>query len=315
MKILVTGGAGYVGSRLVGHLLQNGFKVRVVDNLYFNNPEGLVPYATLKDFEFIYGDIANEDIVRDGLKGVDAVVHLAAIVSEKLCDIVPQKAQEVNVDATIKLVKASKSMKIPLIFASTCSNYGISTGVATEQSPTSPLSLYAKTKIEGEKQVLDHDGTVLRFATALGFAPRFRSNILVHEFIGEALSKKQISVYDGEGWRPFVHLADMADAVMKAIDRIQELKGQVINVVGENIQKNTLAAKVAKQFDARIVANNSDRDKRNYRVSGEKSQQLLKFSPRWSIEAGIEELKQMIDLRLLDPTNPRWNTVLSIVES
>ena len=233
MKILVTGGAGFVGSILLPKLLDKGYQVRVLDNLMCGGG-GLLPYFINKNFEFIRGDILDSNIVRESISDIDLIIHLAAIVGYPACKKQPELAKAVNLDATANIDK-SRSKNQPIIFASTISNYGsVETGFCTENTPLNPLTLYGETKTSAERHLLDSGNVVVyRFATAIGLSPRLRLDLLVNDFVYQALKNKQLIVYEKDFKRAFVHVTDMVRAIIFAIENSDRMLDNVYNIGSE----------------------------------------------------------------------------------
>ena len=220
-SILITGGAGYVGSVLVRKLVSLGYDVKVIDSLVFGN-DGISSLINEKKIEFFNLDIRETEKISSIIQNIDCVIHLAAIVGEPLCKKIPDAAKQINEFATKNLVNICKNKKVKrFIFASTCSNYGSSQNVVNELSPVMPLSLYSECKVNSEKFILDQNNDifetcVLRFATAHGLSPRMRFDLLVQEFMRDAIVDKKISIFGADFWRPLVHVEDMADACISA---------------------------------------------------------------------------------------------------
>ncbi len=274
MKILLTGGAGYLGSVLATQLVHTGDKVTVIDRLDWGI-ESLSGLLGHKNFNFIQEDIVT--YTPPNLEEYDAVVHLAAIVGEKACDEDTRDAQRTNVEG----VKNVCSWGLPVIFASTCSNYGIHEGKATEKSPLNPVSLYAQTKIEGENIVLEHEGIVLRLGTLCGVSPRMRWDLLVNELARSAVQDEAFSIYGPNAWRPYLHIRDACSAVQEGLGH----KGpDVFNIVRDNLTKLELIEMVQHQFPKFETRIERVGDKRDYQVCGDKAQEILKFNPHYTIE-------------------------------
>ncbi len=273
MNVLVTGGAGYLGSVLVSQLLHTETNVTVIDRLDWGI-EPLVGALGYSSFEFINADIVT--YTPPDAKKYDRIVHLAAIVGEKACDKAPLETSRTNVEGLENVC----SWGLPVIFASTCSNYGIHDGLATEESPLNPVSLYATTKIEGEQIVLKNHGIVLRFGTLCGVSPRMRWDLLVNDLARSAVEDKSFSLYGINAWRPYLHIRDACNAIQEALGH----RGPgVYNIVCENLTKLQLIAMVQHQFpkfDTRIERVGDSRD---YRVSGEKASGILGWGPMYTI--------------------------------
>ena len=301
MRILVTGGAGYVGSVLATELLQVGHFVRVFDALMFGG-ESLLSIYNHPNFEFIRGDGRNSKETADALDSMDAVIHLAAIVGEPACLQFPELAQTTNLEATIALVDQAKALGIPrFVFTSTCSNYGISdtSVLADEQTPLNPISLYSETKVQAEQYVVtsasdSFSPTVLRLATAYGLSPRMRFDLLINELVRDAVSKKWVVIYGPESWRPFVHVKDIARAIASLLDTPTDtISGSTFNVGAnsENYQKAQLGELIRKHIPyADVEIMERKRDPRSYRVSFDKIQDTLGFRVSRTVADGIAEI-------------------------
>jgi len=303
-KILVTGGAGYIGSVLVGDLLSRGYQVRIIDRFMFGG-ESLLAFIHNKNLEIVYGDIRNEKTLNKVLSGVEDVIHLAALVGEPACKENSQVTKAINFHATQKLVSLAKAKGIKrFLFSSTCSNYGISSAdkEASEDSKLNPLSLYAETKIAAEEVVLSQADknfhpTVLRLATIFGLSPRMRFNLLVNEFARDTALGGEILVINEKSWRPFLHVRDASQTFLAILSApLSKIGDQIFNVVGENIQKGQLAA-MAKRINPNLkvrLVSKGEGDARDYRVSAKKLQQKLKWRPQYLIEDGFREIIKSI---------------------
>ena len=222
--ILVTGGAGYVGSTFIRDALASGYRVRCLDILIYGG-KSITGFINHPAFEMIKGDIRNKNDVIKALEGVAAVVHLAAIVGDLPCQAAPRSAYQINFEGTQLLADIAKKNRISrLIFASTCSNYGVAdtTKPADETSHLNPVSLYAETKIDCEKYLLDLSDDYfhpisLRFATAFGVSFRTRFDLLINSFAYEALTEKKLTVFAAKTWRPYIHVADMSNLILLAL--------------------------------------------------------------------------------------------------
>lgn len=312
MKVLVTGGAGYIGSTLTASLLRRGVYTRVVDNLRFGGASLLKLYS-YSGFDFLKGDIRRKSILRDAIeRDMDAVIHLAAIVGDPACSRQPDLAMEVNHKATLNLVNLCRQRAIRrFIFISTCSNYGLrdTSRLAAENNPLNPLSIYAKTKVEAERYILtladsDFHPCILRLATVYGISPRMRFDLLVNEFTRDAIVRKRLVVYGEQFWRPYVHVDDVANAItMILTSPIEKISGEIFNVGGnrENYRKRQIVDLILKHVpDARVEVVAQGADPRDYRVSFEKIRRTLSFNLKWCVEDGITQIKSAFEQGLFN---------------
>ena len=300
-RILVTGGAGYLGSVLVRKLLERGYKVKVLDNLTFGK-ESLTEILAHRNFDLLVGNILHIDDVVEAIRDVDAVVHLAAIVGDEASRTEPIKTINNNILATVNLANAYKKFLIGrLIFASSCSVYGAGSSIRllTEKSKLVPTSLYAYSKIESEIELLKmkdegFSPTILRFATLFGHSYRMRFDLVVNLFTLRAFLKKKVDVFGGNQWRPFLHTTDAAEAIIRVLEvPVFEVAGEVFNVGSEDLNKKiTEAARLVQKIDPKteIEENRKVSDLRNYRVAFGKIKKKLGFETRVNLEDGIHEM-------------------------
>ncbi|MCC7047690.1 MAG: NAD(P)-dependent oxidoreductase [Alphaproteobacteria bacterium] len=302
MNVLVTGGAGYIGSRLVADLVGAGAAVHAFDRLLYGG-EALLPFFGNPQFRFTAGDIRDQAAIGAALAGADAVVHLAAVVGEQACAIDEESAAAINRDAALALLRAAEAKGVRrFVFISTCSNYGISDpqSLADETAALKPQSLYARTKVEVEKACLVHDGrmavTVLRFGTICGLSARMRFDLLINEMAAAAASGRRIEIYKPAAWRPFLHVADAARAVRHVLGADRELVARrVFNVVGENHQKRDLLALALRHYpDTPSAISDARPDNRDYRVSAALIERTLGFKPAHSIEEAFVETAEAV---------------------
>ena len=292
MNILITGGAGYVGTSLIPILLDAGHKVHILDNLMFGGDQ-LLPFFRIKNFTFQKGDIRNTDDVKTAVKNQDVIIHLAAIVGYPACRKDPRLAEEVNVNGTKNLIAAT-SKKQPIIFASTGSNYGQSYEMVTEDTPLNPLSLYGQTKTLAEKLLLDQRyAVVFRFATAFGLSPRLRLDLLINDFTYKAYAEQYLVVYEKHFKRTFIHVHDMGLAFNFALENIDAMRGAAYNVGSTemNYSKEDVCEILKKKLDLYVhyAEVGEDADKRNYLVSYDKINKLG-YQTSITVEEGIDEL-------------------------
>ncbi len=292
MKILVTGGAGYVGSLLVQALLERGYAVHVIDKLLFNQA-ALLPHFYHKDFAFTHGDIRNEAVMKPLVDWADCIVHLAAIVGEPACRVNPELTKTVNADASLLLNRLRG--KKPLIFSSTGSIYGKVDGICSEETIPGPISNYAQTKLEAEKAFLDSGNAVIyRFATGFGISPRMRIDLLVNDFCHTALTNGNLVIYQKDVKRTFIHVRDMARALLFAVEKFDALKDTIFNVGHEsmNYTKEEVASEIKRQLPRTYIHYaeiGEDPDKRDYAVSYEKIRKH-NFETTYTMAEGVSEL-------------------------
>ena len=306
MRVLITGGAGYVGSTLAPLLLAAGHKVRVLDRLSYGG-ESLLAVWSHPDFEFVHGDIRDREALRRVVSECDAVVHLAAIVGDPACAREPETARSVNLEASMKLIDESRAAGVQrFVFASTCSNYGKMkdpTQFVNEESELRPVSLYAETKVAVEKFLLESvaDGwcpTPLRFATVFGVSPRMRFDLTVNEFTMEMITKKHLIVFGEQFWRPYVHVFDAARGIALILSSPpQAVAGRVFNVgsTDQNLQKQKIVELIRPLApDAKIEFVHKNEDPRDYRVSFDRILGELGYKPTRSVVEGIAEVAKLV---------------------
>lgn len=293
MKILVTGGAGYVGSVLVPELLKKGYEVRVLDNLMYGQTS-LFAYFMEGNFKFIKGDVRDVQTVEKAVDGVDMIIHLAAIVGAPVCEKNPELAKSVN-DGATKLLSSLLSKNQQVIYSSTGSNYGAVIGqICTEETPLNPFSIYGVTKTEAEKYLMENNNTIaFRFATAFGVSPRMRLDLLINDFVYQAVVNKTLILFEKTFKRTFIHVGDMARSFIFGLKNFDRMKGQIYNVGGEknNFSKEDVALKIKEKikFYLHFADIGEDQDKRNYIVSYKKINEAG-FKIKISVDEGINEL-------------------------
>ncbi len=307
-KVLVTGCAGYVGSILVDQLLKEGYFVRGVDNLRFGG-QGLLNFFGNKNFEFIKGDIRNKEIVKKASEGIDAIIHLAAIVGFPACRKDPELSREVNVHGTQNVAEAAGG-RIPIFFASSGSTYGkIIEALCTETTPLNPLSNYGRQKAEAEEIVKKNGEFVtFRFATAFGVSPRMRLDILPNDFTYRAVHEKSLIVYEKKLMRTFIHVRDMARSFLFALQNYDRMRGEVYNVGSNdmNYTKEDICLLIKNKIDyyLHFADIGHDIDQRDYQVSYDKIH-TLGFKPTITMADGIYELIRAAET--IEIHNPHYN--------
>lgn len=306
MNVLVTGGAGYVGSTLIPMLLAEGHRVRAVDALLHGGTSLLGVWAN-PQFEFVGLDIRNTAAMARALEGQDAVVHLAAIVGDPACARESDLARAVNLTASLDLIRQSREAGVKrLVFASTCSNYGRMrdpSAYVDESSELSPVSLYAETKVAVERALLEEsaDGmcrTPLRFATVFGVSPRMRFDLTVNEFTMELLTKRHLVVFGEQFWRPYIHVRDAARGILAVLAAPpQSVDRQVFNVgaTTQNYQKKQIVELIAPFAPDGVVEYvHRTEDPRDYRVSFTRIAERLGFDITRTVPDGIAEVADLV---------------------
>ena len=295
MRILVTGGAGYIGSVLVPALLEDGHEVTVLDAFPRGGTE-LAICCRFSSFEPVMGDARDERLLDELVPSANVIIPLAAQVGAPLCARDPIGAISVNRDAVIALVKRIGGEQ-QLIFPTTNSGYGVGEkdDYCTEETPLRPISLYGRTKVEAEKAVLDSgNGVTLRLATVFGMAPRMRIDLLVNDLTYRAVADRVVVIFEGHFRRNFIHVRDVAKAFLHAMANYDRMNGEPYNVgLSEaNLTKLELCERIKKQmadFTYVEAPIGEDPDKRDYIVSNAKIE-ATGFKPDWSLDDGIKEL-------------------------
>lgn len=319
--VLLLGGAGYLGSVVVGQLLTRGFKVRVLDSFLF----GEVSLADAKkhqNCELVRGDVRDISAVVQAMKGCEAVVHLAAIVGDQACEENKQLAAEVNRAATRMLVDVARGCGVRrFIFASSCSVYGASDFILDESSALSPLSVYAQTKVDSESILLaarthEFAPTVLRLGTLFGLSARMRFDLVVNLFVARAASAGRITILNGEQWRPFLHVQDAGRAILACLESVPAgVSGEIFNVGSPslNLRIRELGESIARIVPNTVIDAKENEDRRSYRVSFEKIQQDLSFQCERTLESGMQEIFDAIRSgQLADFTTDQFNNQIAI---
>jgi nucleoside-diphosphate-sugar epimerase len=294
-SVLITGGAGYIGSVLCERLLQKNHNVTVVDNLMYNQ-NSIFYLSHYKNFEFIKGNATNEALLEKVIPGKDFIIPLAAIVGAPACDLNPSLARETNLNA-IKSILKLKQESQKMIFPNTNSGYGTKDGrqFCTEESPLEPISLYGKLKVEAEKALLSTPNSiVLRLATVFGVSPRPRLDLLVNDFTHRAVRDGYLILFEKDFKRNYIHIRDVAKCFEFCMSNFDRMRGQVFNLGRDdaNCSKEELALKIKKYIPSlKIIISEvgTDPDKRNYIVSNDKINKTG-FVCDYSLDDGIQEL-------------------------
>ncbi len=295
LNILVTGGAGYIGSVLVPLLLSKGCRVTVLDNFFYGQ-NSLLECCSNPNFEIINADSRNENAVREAIKGKDYIIPLAALAGFPICDKEAYSAYSINLDA-IKMILKLRECGQRIIFPCTNSGYGLGEGESycTENSPIKPISIYGKSKVEAEAAILsEKETTAFRFATLFGASPRMRTDLLVNDFVYRAVFDRTLIVFEGSFKRNYLHVRDAANAFWFAIENFEKMEGGTHNcgLSDSNLSKIELCEKIKLHLPKFVyieAAVGEDPDKRNYIVSNEKLERLG-WKPEYSLDDGIDEL-------------------------
>jgi nucleoside-diphosphate-sugar epimerase len=319
MRVLVTGGAGYIGSVLVRQLLNKGYQVRVIDSLKFGG-EALYDVMLNPNFEFIKGDVRNEHDLNIALGDIDAVAHLAAIVGDPACKMFSDEAKETNWEGSVRLFETAERLGVKrFVFASTCSNYGKMADpntFVTEESELRPVSLYAELKVKFEQFLLGKKDsptctTALRFSTVYGFSPRIRFDLTVNEFTRNAAVHGEQEIWGPQFWRPYCHVDDLARSVVLVLESPEEkVKANVFNVgtTEENYNKGMVIEEVCKIVpNVKVNYVESSEDPRDYRVNFDKIKNTLGYTITKRVPDGIREIYTLIRTGIIaDPFDKKF---------
>jgi nucleoside-diphosphate-sugar epimerase len=309
-KVLITGGAGYIGSVLTGRLLESGYSVTVLDSLIFKQ-RSLLAYCRDPKFDFVFGDSRDERVLSTLIPRHDVIIPLAALVGVKLCDQDPATAELVNHHAILSLLKLRSSSQ-PIISPCTNSGYGTKTGevFCTEETPLEPISVYGVTKVKAERALLDSTNTIsLRLATVFGVSPRMRVDLLVNDFVYKAMTDRYLVLYEKHFKRNYVHIDDVAACFIYCIEHFDDMKEQAYNVGlnDVNLSKEELALKI-KQYVPDLYIHTAevgtDPDKRNYIVSNDKIA-AKGFRASNSLDKGIQDLMKAYRMMELPDSKTR----------
>ncbi len=295
MNVLITGGAGYLGSVLTGRLLEAGHSVTVLDNLAFGQ-KSLFGFCHHQRFDFRYGDVRDDRLLQELVPRHDAFIPLAALVGAKLCDRHPDEARSVNVEAVASLNRLRSSTQL-VVYPNTNSGYGSKTGQkhCTEETPLEPITLYGQTKCAAERLLLESPLAVtLRLATVFGMSPRMRLDLLVNQFVYAAVTDRYLVLFEKDFQRNYVHIQDVAEAFLYCLENGARLAGRPYNLGQDdaNLSKAELAEKVKEHVPELYIHYaeiGSDPDKRDYIVSSARLREAG-FCAKRSLDDGIAEL-------------------------
>ncbi len=299
MKILITGGAGYIGGALTDILSNTKHSIRVYDSLLYEE-------SYRKDVDFVFGDIRDIDKLSKLIKWADVVVWLAALVGDGACALSPDVAFDVN-ERSVKWFSRFSDKRI--IFTSSCSVYGAQGSELDELSSTNPLSVYASSKLKAEQHLKDKNALIFRLGTLFGVGDQFsriRLDLVVNTLTVRAYKDGILRVFGGKQYRPLLHVKDSARAIFENLDNQHT---GIFNLNSENINILDLSIKIKKHFPKvkMFTEKMKFEDARNYRVQNAKAKKVLDFQAKYTIDQGIEELKQLLEEnRIVDVNNPRY---------
>lgn len=304
-RVLLVGGAGYVGIPVARHLVEHHYEVTVLDSFVYGSEPFVINELKALGVDVFRGDLRNLTHLAEAARGCSISVLLAGLVGDPIVRRYPEQAELINRAGIREAISFLGKHLDHLVFVSTCSNYGVvdADQLATEQTALNPVSEYARAKVEMERHLLSDSerscpSTVLRFATAFGVATRMRFDLTVNEFAKELCLGRELEVYDPDTWRPYCHVVDFAEIILRTIRAPNELNGEVLNA-GDSRNNYTkrqiaeLAYEIIGRGSLKFVDKGSD--PRNYRVSFEKIKEKLGFGASYSIRDGIEEVAEFVD--------------------
>jgi nucleoside-diphosphate-sugar epimerase len=306
LRVLVTGGAGYLGSILTEHLLKADFQVTVVDNLMYGQ-RSLFHFCTNPKFKFIFGDQRDKRLLQNSIRNADVIIPLAAVVGAPACMRNPWLAEEVN-HLSLMMVNNLRSVNQLLIYPTTNSGYGTKSGdvYCTEDTPLEPISKYGIDKVQAEQALLETENVItLRLATVFGFSPRMRRDLLVNDFVWQAYSNRYLVIFEKDFKRNYIHIRDVADCFVHCIKNAPAMKGRPYNagLDDANLSKEELALNI-KKFVGDLYIHfsevGSDPDKRNYIVSNQRLRDAG-FTAKRSLDDGIAELLKGYPMMVWEP--------------
>ena len=295
LNVLVTGGAGYLGSVLCERLLAAGYRVTTVDDMMYQQ-RSLLHLCANPHFDFVLGDVRDKELMRRLVKEADVLIPLAAVVGAPACDRDPLLARSVNLEA-VRLLNGLRSPQQMVIYPTTNSGYGTQSGdrFCTEDTPLEPISLYGQTKSQAEAELLETPNVItLRLATVFGMSPRMRLDLLVNHFVYAAITDGYIVIFEKDFKRNYIHIRDVADCFVHCIENFKRMAGRPYNagLDAANLSKEELALKIKEyvpNFYVHFAQVGSDPDKRNYIVSNQRLREAG-FEARRSLDDGIREL-------------------------
>ncbi|MGA2237710.1 MAG: SDR family oxidoreductase [Candidatus Bathyarchaeia archaeon] len=303
MKVLIVGGAGYVGGAVTDLLMETRHEIRVYDALLYEE-------AYRKPVDFVLGDIRDSGKLKPHVEWADAIVWLAALVGDGACALNPEITKSINQDPVKWL---AENFDGRIVFTSTCSVYGVHDTIVNESSPTNPLSVYAATKLAAEQYLQDNDAIMFRFGTLFGVGDHFsriRLDLVVNTMTVRAYRQGRIKVFGGNQFRPLLHVKDAAEAILQNLDTSHR---GIFNLHAHNVKIIDLAHQLQGHFPDLVVEQEARtfEDARNYQVSSLKAEEAWGFHPTRSIDNGIQEIKELLDSnRIKDVENPRYTNQL-----
>jgi nucleoside-diphosphate-sugar epimerase len=323
-RVLVIGGAGYIGSALLPKLLDKGYRVRLVDLLLYGT-EPIQKWLDHPHLEIMQVDFRQIDKIVEAMRDIDAVIHLGGIVGDPACALDEELTTDINLMATRMIAEVAKGSGVGhFIFASTCSVYGASDHLLDERSELNPVSLYARSKIASEKvlrKMADDrfSPVILRLGTIYGLSGRPRFDLVVNLLTAKAFVDHEITIFGGDQWRPFLHVDDAARAILTALEApLNVVRNQIFNV-GSNEQNYTIR-QIGETIlthvpDAQVINKGDDVDRRNYWVNFTKIQKTLGFVPKWTVEQGVDQVIQALQSgRVRDYKDARYSNVKFLTE-
>ena len=304
MKILITGGAGYLGSVITEKLLSKGHEITILDNLMYNQTSSII-FSHNPNFEFIYGDVRDKELIENLVFDFDVIIPLAAIVGFPACDRDKELATAINYEHVRYICELVNDTRIKVVYPNTNSGYGIGeSGECTEESPLNPISHYGVTKVKAEGEVLGIGGISVRLATVFGTSPRMRMDLLVNEFVYKALTDKYITIFEKDFVRNYIHIRDVANVFLFMIENYEKHSGEVFNVglSDANLSKEQLVEKIKEYVPNFAITYSdyySDPDKRDYIVSNQKIESAG-WTAEHSLDDGIIELIKTYTILIQD---------------